>query len=86
MLDIVLKDILRVVTPSQEDWAIRFAIVNDLQSIVESVESLRGEFSEDSLFIYMLCVTAVTLQQGNTYVAGIASSHILFEASSYLQL
>ncbi|KAL2333285.1 hypothetical protein Fmac_014498 [Flemingia macrophylla] len=42
MLDIVLNDILRVVTPLQEDWEIRFAIINDLRSIVESVESLRG--------------------------------------------
>lgn len=42
MLDIVLHDILRVVTPLQEDWAIRFAIINDFRSIVESVESLRG--------------------------------------------
>ncbi|KAK7379301.1 hypothetical protein VNO80_04758 [Phaseolus coccineus] len=41
-LDIVLKDILQVVTPLQEDWQIRFAIINDLRSIVESVESLRG--------------------------------------------
>lgn len=46
MLDIVLNDILHVVTPSQEDWAVRFAIINDLQSIVESVESLRGELSK----------------------------------------
>lgn len=42
MLDIVLNHILRVVTPLQEDWEIRFAIINDLRSIVESVESLRG--------------------------------------------
>ncbi|KAH1226550.1 Protein HESO1 [Glycine max] len=42
MLDIVVNDILRVVTPLQEDWEIRFAIINDFRSIVESVESLRG--------------------------------------------
>ncbi|XP_047161948.1 protein HESO1 [Vigna umbellata] len=42
MLDIALNDILRVVTPLQEDWNIRFAIINDIRSIVESVESLRG--------------------------------------------
>jgi len=45
MLDIVVNDILQVVTPLQEDWQIRFAIINDLKSIVESVESLRGELS-----------------------------------------
>ncbi|CAJ1863810.1 unnamed protein product [Sphenostylis stenocarpa] len=42
MLDTVLNDILQVVTPLQEDWQIRFTIINDLRSIVESVESLRG--------------------------------------------
>ncbi|KAK7305783.1 hypothetical protein VNO77_43695 [Canavalia gladiata] len=42
MLDFVLNDILQVVTPLQEDWEIRFSIINDLQRVVESVESLRG--------------------------------------------
>ncbi|XP_004503175.1 protein HESO1 [Cicer arietinum] len=42
MLGNVLNDILQVITPSQEDWAIRFAIINDLRSIAESVQSLRG--------------------------------------------
>jgi len=51
-LDIVVNDILRVVTPVQEDWEIRFAIINDLRSIVESVESLRGELFRN--FVYVL--------------------------------
>ncbi|CAL5203141.1 unnamed protein product [Lathyrus oleraceus] len=42
MLGGVLNDILRMVTPSQEDWEIRLAIISDLRSTVESVESLRG--------------------------------------------
>ncbi|XP_019439439.1 PREDICTED: protein HESO1-like isoform X1 [Lupinus angustifolius] len=42
MLDIVMKDILQVVTPVQEDWEVRFAIINDLRRVVESVASLRG--------------------------------------------
>ncbi|OIV95608.1 hypothetical protein TanjilG_23839 [Lupinus angustifolius] len=42
MLETVMKDIIHVVTPVQEDWEIRFAIINDLRRIVESVESLRG--------------------------------------------
>ncbi|MED6191950.1 Protein heso1, variant 2 [Stylosanthes scabra] len=42
MLDNVLNDILKAVTPLQEDWAIRFGIVNDLRLVAESVESLRG--------------------------------------------
>lgn len=43
MLGGVLNDILRMVTPSQEDWEIRLAIISDLRSTVESVESLRGK-------------------------------------------
>ena len=43
MLGIVLNDILRTITPSLEDWEIRLAIINDLRSTAESVESLRGK-------------------------------------------
>ncbi|KAK2441973.1 polynucleotide adenylyltransferase [Trifolium repens] len=46
MLGIVLNDILRTITPSQEDWEIRLAIINDLRSTAESVESLRGAIVE----------------------------------------
>ncbi|XP_058730097.1 protein HESO1-like [Vicia villosa] len=42
MLGVVLNDILHMVTPSREDWEIRLAIISDLRSTVESVESLRG--------------------------------------------
>ncbi|MED6192572.1 Protein heso1 [Stylosanthes scabra] len=42
MLDNVLNDILKAVTPLQEDWAVRFGIINDLRLVAESVESLRG--------------------------------------------
>lgn len=45
MLDIVLSDILKAVTPSQQDWEIRLAIVSDLRTVADSVESLRGELS-----------------------------------------
>lgn len=53
MLGNVLNDILQVITPSQEDWAIRFAIINDLRSIAESVQSLRGKLLK-VLFLYMV--------------------------------
>ena len=56
MLDIVVNDILRVVTPLQEDWEIRFAIINDFRSIVESVESLRGELSRSFvIWVFIYC-------------------------------
>ncbi|KAJ7960158.1 protein HESO1-like isoform X1 [Quillaja saponaria] len=46
MLDRVLKHILEVITPLQEDWVIRFQIVEDLRRAVESVENLRGSTVE----------------------------------------
>lgn len=42
MLDCVIKDILRVVEPLQDDWAARFQMINELRALVESIESLRG--------------------------------------------
>lgn len=52
MLDNVLNDILKAVTPLQEDWAVRFGIVNDLRLVAESVESLRGELPEKYFFLF----------------------------------
>ncbi|KAJ7964566.1 protein HESO1-like isoform X1 [Quillaja saponaria] len=42
VLDHVMKQILQVITPVHEDWAIRCQIIDDLQRVAESVESLRG--------------------------------------------
>ncbi|KAM7492003.1 hypothetical protein LguiA_034924 [Lonicera macranthoides] len=41
-LDLTIRDILHVINPSQEDWAIRFQLIEELKSVVQSVESLRG--------------------------------------------
>ncbi|KAJ0718800.1 putative polynucleotide adenylyltransferase [Helianthus annuus] len=37
-----LSDILQVVNPTEGDWAKRFQIINDLQSVVQTVDILRG--------------------------------------------
>lgn len=42
VLEIVLKDILLVINPSREDWAIRNQLIADFRTAVDSVESLRG--------------------------------------------
>ncbi|XP_034704636.1 protein HESO1 isoform X2 [Vitis riparia] len=42
VLEIVLKDILLVIIPSREDWAIRNQLIVDFRTAVDSVESLRG--------------------------------------------
>lgn len=42
MMDRVMKDIIRVVEPSQDDWKARFQIMNELRDVVQSIESLRG--------------------------------------------
>lgn len=41
-LAVTLRDILQVVNPTQDDWSKRFQIINDLRSVVESLEVLRG--------------------------------------------
>ncbi|MBA0571351.1 hypothetical protein Golob_004930, partial [Gossypium lobatum] len=37
-----LKEILKVVEPSREDWVTRFKIINELREVVQSIENLRG--------------------------------------------
>ncbi|XP_030534566.1 protein HESO1 [Rhodamnia argentea] len=41
-LDFVINDILTAVKPQQQDWVIRFHIIDELRKVIESVESLRG--------------------------------------------
>lgn len=43
-LDPAIRDILYVINPSREDWAIRFRLIEELKSVVQSVESLRGNY------------------------------------------
>ncbi|KAI3472630.1 hypothetical protein Pfo_031021 [Paulownia fortunei] len=42
LLELTVRDILRVINPSKEDWNFRFHIINEVRAIVGSVESLRG--------------------------------------------
>ncbi|CAI9091556.1 OLC1v1026619C2 [Oldenlandia corymbosa var. corymbosa] len=42
LLEVTLADILRVVHPLKEDWTARFFIIQELQKVVQSIESLRG--------------------------------------------
>jgi len=41
-LERILKEILQVVKPQQDDRSTRLQVINELQGVVESVESLRG--------------------------------------------
>ncbi|XP_011076791.1 protein HESO1 isoform X2 [Sesamum indicum] len=41
-LERAIKDILRVINPSKEDWSVRFHIINEVRAVAESIESLRG--------------------------------------------
>ncbi|KAK4579256.1 hypothetical protein RGQ29_029080 [Quercus rubra] len=41
-LEHILKEILQVVKPQQDDRSTRLQVINELQGVVESVESLRG--------------------------------------------
>lgn len=42
MLEPTIRDILRVISPLEEDWSPRFQIIDELRAVVQSVESLRG--------------------------------------------
>ena len=53
VLNQALKDILRVISPTQEDLEIRYQIVGDLRRAVETVESLRGVFSTSFAFQFL---------------------------------
>lgn len=44
VLELMLNDILNVIKPLREDWEIRFQVINQLQEVVGSVDSLRGDF------------------------------------------
>ena len=45
VLEPTLKDILGGVQPLREDWVMRFKIIEELEDVVRSVESLRGIFA-----------------------------------------
>ncbi|KAL6580282.1 hypothetical protein OROMI_008306 [Orobanche minor] len=40
--EVTVRDILHVIKPSNEDWSVRFHIINEVRAVVGSVESLRG--------------------------------------------
>ncbi|XP_020541230.1 protein HESO1 isoform X2 [Jatropha curcas] len=42
MLESTLEEILEVIKPLREDWAVRSTIIEELKDVVSSVESLRG--------------------------------------------
>ncbi|CAK7325742.1 unnamed protein product [Dovyalis caffra] len=42
VLEPTLNDILNGIQPSREDWVVRFKIIEELDKVVKSVESLRG--------------------------------------------
>ncbi|XP_073293190.1 protein HESO1-like isoform X2 [Primulina huaijiensis] len=42
LLELTLRDILRMINPSGQDWSVRFQIINELRAVVEPIESLRG--------------------------------------------
>ena len=42
-LEHILVEILEVLKPKQEDLATRAQVINELQEVVESVQSLRGD-------------------------------------------
>nr|XP_043619531.1 protein HESO1 [Erigeron canadensis] len=42
LLESALKDILRVVNPTEDDWSKRFTVINEIRAVIKSLEILRG--------------------------------------------
>ena len=42
VLEDVLRDILGVIQPVNNDWTVRFQVIRELEGVVRSLESLRG--------------------------------------------
>ena len=65
VLEDVLRDILGVIQPVNNDWTVRFQVIRELEGVVRSLESLRGCFclyfhvcSVFSLYhVVMLCLS-----------------------------
>lgn len=67
-LEHTLKEILQVVKPQQGDRSTRLQVINELQGVVESVESLRGNFQfHDSVEgLLLMSFKLVNFQLKNT--------------------
>lgn len=44
-LDPTLQEILQVIKPTRADWDTRIGVIDQLRSVVQSVECLRGDDS-----------------------------------------
>lgn len=53
-VELILRDILRAINPSDDDWALRFHILNEVRNVVGSIESLRGLLCSP-LSCFVLC-------------------------------
>ncbi|CAA3002787.1 HESO1 [Olea europaea subsp. europaea] len=42
LLETTLRDVLHAINPLREDWNVRFHIIDELRTVVESIENLRG--------------------------------------------
>lgn len=45
ILDPTLQEILQVVKPTRADWDTRISVIDQLRTVLESLESLRGDHS-----------------------------------------
>ena len=67
-LEHILVEILKVLKPKQEDKATRDQVINELQEVVESVQSLRGNLyfhgsvKRILIFFFYIYLKSVKLQ------------------------
>lgn len=53
-VELTLQNILQAINPSNEDWAVRFHIINEVRAVVGSVESLRGLLCFATILLYFM--------------------------------
>lgn len=67
-LEHTLKDILQVVKPQQGDRSTRLQVINELEGVIESVESLRGnlQFHDSVEGLLLMSFKLANFQLKNT--------------------
>ena len=77
VLEPTLKDILNGIQPLREDWVVRFKVIEELEDVVKSVESLRGIFPGKCKFLSCMPYVLLEINVTNSGRKTISSHEIL---------
>lgn len=77
VLEPTLKDILVGIQPLREDWVVRFKVIEELEDVIKSVESLRGIFPGKCKFLSCMPDILLEINVTNSGRKTISSHEIL---------